>query len=87
MTNTHIDVNAAISVMVALAGVARVVVLESEAISAGSMSVKSCGQMATDSGPRRSERVTQQPARLLDALEVYVAQPHPSGMWRANAKQ
>ena len=62
-------------VMVALAGVARVVVLESEAISAGSMSVASCGQMATDSGPRRSERVTQQFARLLDAVEVACVAP------------
>jgi len=51
ITNTHTDANAAILVIVALAGVARVVVLESEAISAGSMSVASCGQMATDSGP------------------------------------
>ena len=59
---------------VALAGVVRVIVPESEMIFAGSMSVASRGQMAraTDSAPRRSERLTQQPARLLDAVEVYV---------------
>jgi len=63
---------AAIPVTVALAGVGRVVAPEIEAILAGSMLVTSYGQMATDSAPRRSECVTQQPAKLLDAVEVYV---------------
>jgi len=54
---------------VALAGVGRIEVPESEAIPAGSMLVASHGEMATDSAPRRSERVTQQPARLLHAVE------------------
>jgi len=58
---------------VALAGVVRVVVPESEAMPAGSMSVASHGQMATDSAPRRIERMAQQPARLLHAVEVCVA--------------
>ena len=66
-TPTDTDATAAILVTVALAGVVRVVVPESEAIFASSMSVASHGQMATDSNPRRSERLTQQPARLLDA--------------------
>ena len=35
------------------------------------------GQMATDSAPRCSERVTQQPTRLLDAVKVYVAPTTP----------
>ena len=33
--------------------------------------------METDSAPQRSERVTQQPAKLLDAAEVYVAPTTP----------
>jgi len=44
---------------------------------AGSMSVASHGQMATDSAPRRSERVTQQPTRLRDVVEVCVAPTAP----------
>ena len=55
----------------------RVVVPASEAILVGSMLVASHGQMATDSAPRRSERVTQQPARLIHAVEVYVAPTTP----------
>jgi len=62
---------------VALAGVVRVVVPESEAMPAGSMSVASHGQMATDSAPRRIERMTQQPTRLLHAVEVCVAPTTP----------
>jgi len=69
---TTTDTAAAILVPVALAGVVRVVVSESEATSVGSMLVASHGPMATDSAPRRSERVPQQPARLLDAVKVYV---------------
>ena len=33
--------------------------------------------METDSAPQRSERVTQQPARLLHAVEEYVATTTP----------
>jgi len=76
-TSTLADATAAILVAVALAEVVRVVVPESEAIFAGSMSVASHGQMATESAPRRSERVTQQPARLLDVVEIYVAPATP----------
>jgi len=76
-TSTHADATAAILVTVALAGVARVVVSESEAISAGSMLVASHGQMPTDSASRRSERMTQQPARLRHAVEVSVAPTTP----------
>ena len=82
--HTAADTSAALSTSVALPGVVvRAVVPESETISAGSMLVASHGQMATDSAPRRSERVTQPPARLLNAPAVYVA----PGMWRANARQ
>ena len=77
------DTAAAIPISVTLAGVVRSVISESETISAGSMLVASHGQMATDSAPRRSERVTQPPARLLNASAVYVA----PGIWRANARQ
>jgi len=70
---TDTDATAAILMTVALAGVVRLVVPESEAIFTGSMLVALHGQMATDSAPRRSQRVTQQTARLLDAVEVYVA--------------
>ena len=55
----------------------RIVITESEATLAGSMSVASHGQMATDSAHRHSERVTQQPARLRDAVEVCVAPTAP----------
>jgi len=41
------------------------------------MLVASHGQMASGSAPRRSERVTQPPARLLDASEAYVAPATP----------
>ena len=52
-TTTPIDTDttAAIQVMAPLAGVVRVVVLESETIIAVSMLVASHGQMATDSAP------------------------------------
>jgi len=76
-TSTDSDATVPITVTVALAGVGRVVVPESEAILAGSMSVASSGHMAIDSAPRRSERVTQQPAKLLDAMEVYVVPTTP----------
>jgi len=62
---------------VALARVVRVVVPESEAISAGNMLVASHGQMAIDNAPRRSERVTQQPARLLHVVKIYGANHAP----------
>jgi len=75
--HTATDTAAAIPMPVALAGVVRAVDPESEAISAGSILVASHGHMATDSAPRRSERVTQPPTRLLDALEVYVAPTTP----------
>jgi len=71
------DTTAAIPMSVAHAGVVRAVVPESETISAGSMLVTSHGQMATHSAPRRSERATQPPARLLDASEVYVPRTTP----------
>ena len=74
---TATDATAVIPMTVALARVVRVVVPESETIPAGSMLVASHGHMATDSAPRRSERVTQQPARLLHAVEVYVAPSTP----------
>jgi len=48
-----------------------------ENVEAGSMSVASHGQIATDSAPRRSERVTQQHAKLLDAVKVYVVPTTP----------
>ena len=76
-TSTDGDTTAAIPVTVALAGVGRVVAPESEAILEGSMSVVSYGQMETDSAPRRSERVTQQPAKLLHAVDIYVAPNTP----------
>ena len=44
---------------------------------AGSMLVASHGQIVTDSAPRRSERVTQPPTRLLNASEAYVAPTSP----------
>jgi len=47
--HTATDTAAAIAMSVALAGVDRAVVPESETISAGSMLVASHGQMATDS--------------------------------------
>jgi len=59
--------------MTALDGVGRIEVPESEAIPADSMLV----EMATDSAPQRSECVTQQPARLLHAVEEYVATTTP----------
>ena len=71
------DTTSAIPLSLALAGVVRAVVPESETISAGSMLVASHGQMATHSTPRRSERATQPPARLLDVSEVYVAPTTP----------
>ena len=74
---TDTDAAAAILMTVALAGSTTVVSPESEPIITGSMMVASHGQMATDSAPRRSERVTQQPARLLDDVEVYVAKTTP----------
>jgi len=63
---TDTDMMVAISIPVAPAGEVRVVVLENEAIFASSTLNTSHGQMATDSAPRRSERVTRQPAKLLD---------------------
>jgi len=75
--STDTDAAAAILVTVALARVSRVVAPESEPIITGSMLVASHGQIATDSAPRRSERVTQQPARLLNDVEVYVAKTTP----------
>ena len=74
---TFNDTTAAFAMPLALAGVVRVVVPASEAILARSMLVASHGQMATDSAPRRSECVTQQPARLIRAVEVYVAATTP----------
>jgi hypothetical protein len=71
------DATAATPMTVALAGVDRVVVPDSEAIPSASMLVASHGEMATDSAHRRSERVTQQPARLLHAVEEYVAPTTP----------
>jgi len=44
---------------------------------AGSMLVASHGQIVTDSAPRRSERVTQQHAKLLDDVKVYVVPTTP----------
>ena len=67
------DTTAEIPMSVALAGVVRAVVPESETISAGSMLVASYGQMATDSAPRRSQRVTPPPTRRLNASQAYVA--------------
>ena len=55
---TDTDSTAAIPITVALGRVARAVVPESEAMPAGGMLVASHEQMATDSAPRRSERVT-----------------------------
>jgi len=63
----------AIPVPLAPAGEVRVVVLESEAIFAGSTLNTPHGQMATDSALRRSERVTRQPAKLIDAPDAYTA--------------
>jgi len=60
---TDTDATAAIPMTVALAGVVRVVIPESEAIFAGSMSVASHAQMATDSAPQRSKHATKQPDR------------------------
>jgi len=71
--HTFTDTAAAIPFLVTLAGVVRVVVSESETISAGSMLVASYGQMATDSAPRRSQRVTPPPTRRLNASQAYVA--------------
>jgi len=74
------DTTAAIPRPVALARVVTGVVPETEPICAGSMLVASHGQMTTDSAPRRSDRVTQQPARLLDVAELYVAPTAPPGL-------
>jgi len=76
-TSTHADATAETPVTVPLAGVARVVIPESEASVAGSMSVASHDHISTASAPRRSECVTQQPARLQDGFEVYVAPTTP----------
>ena len=65
--STDTDTTVAIPIPVALAGVVTVVVPQSEAIFPVSTLVASHGQMATDYAPRRSERVTRQPAKLLDA--------------------
>jgi len=70
---TYTDTTVAIPIPVALAGVVTVVVSESEAIFAVSTLVASHYQMATDCAPRRSERVTRQPAKLLDALDAFAA--------------
>jgi len=67
--STDTDMTVAIPTPVAPAGEVRV----SEAIFAGSTLNASHGQMATDSAPRRSERVTRQPAKLLDAPDAYAA--------------
>jgi len=75
--HTATDTAAAIPMSVALAGVLRAVIPESETMSACSMLVASHGQMATDSAPRRSERVTQPSASLLDASELYEAPTTP----------
>ena len=74
-TDTH--ATAAIPITVGLAGVVRVLVPESEATFTGSILVASHGQMTTDNAPQRSERVTQQPAKLLDTVEVYVVATTP----------
>jgi len=74
---TDTDVTAAIPVTVALAGVVRVVVPGNEARSAGRMLVASHGQLAKDIAPRRSKRMTQQTARLVHAMDVYVAPTTP----------
>ena len=63
----------AIQIPVAPAGKVRVVVPESGAIFAGSTLNATHGQMTTDSSPRRSERVTRQPAKLIDAPDAYTA--------------
>ena len=63
----------AIQIPVAPAGKVRVVVPESGAIFAGSTLNATHGQMTTDSSPRRSERVTRQPAKLPDAPDAYAA--------------
>jgi len=70
---TDTDMTVAIPIPVAPAGEVRVVVPESEAIFAGSTLNAPHGQMATDSAPRRSERVTRQPAKLIDAPDAYAA--------------
>jgi len=69
--STDTDMTVAIPIPVAPAGEVRVVVPESEAIFAGSTLNAPHGQMATDSAPRRSERVTRPPAKLLDAPDAY----------------
>jgi len=74
---TDTDSTAANPITVALGRVARAVVPESQAMPAGGMLVASHEQMATDSAPRRSERVTQQPARLLHVAEISVAPTTP----------
>jgi len=74
---TDTDSTAAIPMTVALSRVARAIVPQSEAMPAGGMLVASHGQMATDSAPRRSERVTQQPARLLHVAEISVTPSTP----------
>jgi len=74
-------------VTVALAGVGRVVIPESEATVEDRMSVPSRGQMETDNTPRRSECVTQQPAKLLDAVDAYVAPSTPLRKRHANTRQ
>ena len=51
----------------------RVVAPESEPIITGSMLVASHGQIATDSAPRRSQRVTRQPTKPLDAPDADAA--------------
>jgi len=71
--STDTDTTVAIPIPVALAGVVTVVVPQSEAIFPVSTLVASHGQMATDYAPRRSERVTRQPAKLLDAPDAYAA--------------
>jgi len=70
---TDTDMTVAILIPVAPAKEVRVLVPESEAIFADSMLNASHGQMATDSAPQRSERVTRQPDKLLDALDPHAA--------------
>ena len=71
--HTDTDMTVGILIPVAPAREVRVVVPESEAIFAGNTLNASNSQAATDSAPRRSERVTRQPVKLLNAPDAYAA--------------
>ena len=76
-TDTDVNTMVALLLLVTPAEVVTVVIPESEVIFAISMLDTSHGQMATHSAPRRSERVTRPPTKLLDAPDAYAGPISP----------